>query len=60
MKKIITSQTILEDVFKLMISPNLSEDGKRQALQIVYDLGVSNGKVEGARDMVERLKGSLS
>lgn len=53
------AQSILDDVLILISSPHLSEAGRRQAIQIAYELGLSDGRVEGFKQSLERVSASL-
>lgn len=50
---------MLDDIAEIILSPLMSDAKKRECIEIAYKLGLSDGRVEGAKDMGDHMVGTL-
>jgi hypothetical protein len=48
-------QQLLADAQLIVLAPNATDDMRRTALQVTYDLGYAEGKIDGGRRMADEL-----
>lgn len=53
------ARDMLSDIAEIICSPLMSDDQKRDAIRIAYELGRSDGRVEGAKSMGEHMTKSI-
>lgn len=54
------AEDILKDCRTLVCSPHASAESKVQCVTIAYELGLSQGRLDGGKDMADHLIGSLN
>lgn len=52
-------ESILEGCINLLLTPRVTEDVKRRAIKIAFDLGVSEGRVAGWREGTSHMLASF-